>query len=400
MKCDKKLKAMSWLMAAGALLMAGCGENEAKKFGYKGLDLKEADPMFFSTGPTVTNWVPARVLNVCEDYSFSDDELKLLAAVGVITPGDELAEIPAGYAKQDDEPWFTTWTKDNTAFGLSGKAGFISHYDEDRQVWMTSESYFSSYWSTREEALAALGRLRSALEDKVYGVKKFHDFEACWVAEYVRLRVMGVVGQKADGSWSCMLDIQDKIRIGCGQWEPVGEQQRRRNQYVYAKAVKQWQEETKKILDDNHARLEKAFADTAQARFAAPLDWQMVDFSEGPRYIAVSVGTFTNALDEAWTAQLDEIRAVLGLSPAEDAVNRSEDGDVQLVSAEMQDARYDVRLDMTLSRDEDDAVAAPEGDAAAPEEPDASEPRGRWRRVVVERLPEGVVLPARPVLQK
>ena len=398
MKTETMMKRMSWVAAAAALLAAGCSDNEAKKFGYKGLDLEEADPMFFSTAPSVTNWVPARVLSVCENYDLSDGERKILADAGVITPGDELAEIPAGYAKQDDEPWFTTWTKANAAFGLTGVAGFLSHYDEDRKTWTTSEGYFSSYWPTKEEALAALGRLRATLAEG-YGVKKFHEFDACWVAEYVRLRVMGVVGQKADGRWSCMLDFQDKNRPGCGQWEPVPEQQERRNQYVYAKAMKKWRAETKQLLDANHARLEKEMADAALPGFAEPLAWQTSDFPDGPRYVGVRAGVFTNALEEAWTAQLAEVKSALGLAPAEDAVGREEQGGAQFRWATMQDARYDVRLDMMFAPAAPEEPA-PEGEGAPAEAASEAEPQGRWRLVCIERLPAGVALPKRPVLQK
>ena len=54
------------MAAAMAALFAGCFKNEAERFGYKGTDLADDDKMFFSTGPGVTNWVPARVLSVCE----------------------------------------------------------------------------------------------------------------------------------------------------------------------------------------------------------------------------------------------------------------------------------------------------------------------------------------------
>lgn len=393
------MKKISWMAAAGALLLAGCNDNEAEKFGYKGLDLEESEPMFFSTSPAVTNWVPARVLSVCENYEMTDEEKKVLASAGVIAPGEELAEIPAGYAKQDEEPWFTTWTKANAAFGLTGVVGFLSHYDEDRKVWTTSEGYFSSYWPTKEEAVAALGRLKAALAAEAYGVKKFHEFDACWVAEYVRLRVMGVVGQKADGRWSCMLDFQDKNRAGCGQWEPVPEQQERRNQYVYMKAMKKWRAEVQKTLGDNHARLEKEIAEAGLAGFAEPLAWQISEVPElGQCYLAVRDGVFTNALEEAWTAQLDEIKAALDLSPANDAVNQQEINGAQFRWVTMQDARYNVRLDMMFAPEP--SAAEPAEDAAAPEAPAEAEPRGRWRMVCVERLPEGVTLPKRPERQK
>jgi len=64
------------IVAAAAVLFAGC-QKEAEKFGYKGIDLADDDLMFFTTGPTVTNWVPARVLSVCEEYPMSPEETAL-----------------------------------------------------------------------------------------------------------------------------------------------------------------------------------------------------------------------------------------------------------------------------------------------------------------------------------
>ena len=66
------------IAAAMVALLAGCGENEAKRFGYKGVDLSDDDNMFFTTGLAVTNWVPARVLSVCEEYPISPDEAALI----------------------------------------------------------------------------------------------------------------------------------------------------------------------------------------------------------------------------------------------------------------------------------------------------------------------------------
>ena len=67
MKTDTMMKKISWMAAAGALLLAGCNDNEAEKFGYKGLDLEDSEPMFFSTSPAVTNWVPDPVRHKYSD---------------------------------------------------------------------------------------------------------------------------------------------------------------------------------------------------------------------------------------------------------------------------------------------------------------------------------------------
>jgi hypothetical protein len=87
----------------------------------------------------------------------------------------------------------------------------------------------------------ALETMKKTVAEK-FAPKKIYDFHNCWVAEYLRMRVMCVVGLKADGSWSCMLNIQDKNRAGCGQWEPVEAQQERLDEYKYRKAVKAWKE--------------------------------------------------------------------------------------------------------------------------------------------------------------
>ena len=66
-------------IAAAAAILAGCRKSEAERFGYKGADLHDDDKMFFTTGPTVTNWLPARVLSVCEEYPMSAEEDALIA---------------------------------------------------------------------------------------------------------------------------------------------------------------------------------------------------------------------------------------------------------------------------------------------------------------------------------
>ena len=67
---------MKRVLFAVALLgtLLGC-KPEAERFGYKGVDLAEAERECVSTGPGVTDWVPVRVLNVYEKYDFSADDL-------------------------------------------------------------------------------------------------------------------------------------------------------------------------------------------------------------------------------------------------------------------------------------------------------------------------------------
>ncbi|MGN0855253.1 MAG: hypothetical protein ACI4R9_07025 [Kiritimatiellia bacterium] len=392
------MKGWMWTATAGVLLLTGCGDNEAERFGYKGLDLEAADPMFFSTGPTVTNWVPARVLSVCETYDLSEGEQKLIAAAGVIAPGDEFAEIPAGYTKQDDEPWYTTWTRPTKAFGLEGVVGFLSHYDEDRKVWTTSEGYFSSYWESEAGALAALAKLQGILREG-YGVKKFYPFDKCWVAEYVRLRVMAVVGQKADGRWSCMLDIQDKNRPGCGAWEPIAEQQERRNHYVYTKALRAWKAEVREMLKQNHGRVEKSLEAAGLTGLGgAATDWQMTERAPDnlPCLARLLGGVWTNSFEEAWSERLAQIQTSLGLAPTGANTEQTYENGVRVRSVQMQDTRYDVRLDVAQLPESGEST---EGETAPAAEPSAR-PKGEWRVICFERLQPGFVLPVRPVLAK
>lgn len=393
------MKRLAWAtMTAGALFLAGCSDDttakvkydpEAIALGYKGMDTEVSDPMFFTTAPTVTNWVPARVLSVSEDYELAPGELKLIADAGVIAPGEDLAEIPAGYEKKDVEPWFTTWTRPASAFGFEGVAGFLSHYDEDRKVWLTSEGYFSSYWKTEAEARTALAQVKEAIREG-YGVRKFHDFDGCWVAEYVRLRVMAVVGQKADGTWSCMLDVQDKKRMGCGQWEPVEDQQQRLEHHVLMKAVRAWRADVAKVLEENHAAVEASRVASGLKDLDGASEWQMfnqLSEEQPPCMYRMAGGAITNALDVAWEERLAWIKDSLALSPEGTPVEQKmEDGSV-IRATVMRDARYEVRLDAILRAE---ATDASESETAAA--------KGEWRLLCLERLQSGFVFPKRPAI--
>ena len=224
---------------AVSVLFSGCFKSEAELFGYKGADIKKrkrpAESFFIVGG--VTNVLPARVLSVFEKYDFEPAETSLVAAAGIIQPSEPFKTIPAGYEKLFVEPWFVTWAKDSEAFGLKGKCGFVSHYNEDLDTWETGEAFFTSHWKTRDEALAALETIRLALETQ-YGAKKFYLFENSWAAEYRRLRVMGCVDLNAKGLWSAMLSVQDKNRPGCGIVESVEDQQEMLESYLKAKKEK------------------------------------------------------------------------------------------------------------------------------------------------------------------
>ena len=380
------------IAVAAAALLCGCGENEAKRFGYKGADLADGDMMFFTTGPAVTNWVPARVLSVCEEYPVSDDEKAIVAAAGVVWPGEPLEKIPDGYEKSVDEPWFTTWTrKDAEGFGRKGVAGFIAHYDEDKKVWETGETYFSTYFQDEAAALAALADTRKAVEER-FSPKKMYDFDHCWVAEYLRLRVMCLVGQKGDGTWSCMFDVSDKNLVGCGQWEPLDAQEERLAAFKYRKAVAAWKEAKEKAIALNHELVEKARAEKGFELLGE--DAHRFDTDDG-RAAYARGGMYgpdeKTPGRELWDARAKALAAATGVSfPADPEVQTIPSGYIVWAAAASNEL-YEVRLDMAFPP----PAPAERADGEEPPPPEAA-PRIEWRELCFERMQPGVVVPPRP----
>lgn len=384
--------------AAVATLLAGCGVNEAEKFGYRGADLDEDDKMFFSTGPAITNWVPARVLSVCEKYEMGPEEAALVKAAGVIDPGSPLESVPEGYAKLHEEPWFVTWQKDSESFGVKGVNGFISHFDEDKKVWETSETYFSSYYDDEASALAALADMKKRIADG-FGPKKFYDFDRCWVAEYRRLRVMCLVGQKADGKWSCMLDINDKCRPGCGQWESVPAQEERLADYRYRKAFKSWKEECSKALAANHEAIEKARAERGLELFGA--DVAPFDSGDG-RKMYRRFGSLPAAdagdRDAFWREKLAALAKATGVAFEGDAAKEQAPSGHEVLGISASSDLYDVRLDMAFpppaAEGVTDGAAAAEG--AEEGRPEPPPQLVEWRELCIEKTLPGFAAPPRP----
>ena len=386
------------IVVAAAALVAGC-QKEAERFGYKGVDLADDDLMFFTTGSTVTNWVPARVLSVCEEYPMSAEETALLAAAGVITPGEPLEKVPEGYVKDSAEPWFAMWKKEAENLGRKGVNGFISHWNEDKNVWETSETYFSSYYPDEAGALAALAETRKIIGSK-FSPKKFHDFDKCWVAEYLRLRVMCIVGQKPDGTWSCMLDINDKCRPGCGQWEPVEAQAERLAEYKYRKALAAWKAEKAKILSENHAAVEKI---RAEKGLALPGEGAREFDSDDGRKAYIRVGTcdaatVTNRVD-FWKEKAAVLAAATGVAFEGEPSSEEDPSGYVVLSGLASNDIYDVRLDMAFP-----PAAAAEGEKTEEEKTEGKnaedEPAPKspveWRELCIEKLQSGFAIPPRP----
>ncbi len=380
---------------------AGCTKTEAERFGYKGDDLLDPTNLtYLVLSPTVTNWVPERVLSIVEDYEFTPDELDVVKAAGVLMPGEEYPAFPEGYACTTKEPWLSQWTRPVKSFGFDGVAGIQAHYNEDRKVWETSESYFSSYWKTKDEALAALASVEAELA-RDFGVKRFHKISDGWVAEYVRLCVLGVVGPKADGTWSCMLDIRDKGRIGCGPYESPAEQQERLDRHVYMKEMKAWRAEVASILAKNAETVAKLAAGKGLAGIEGASE---PTEGEGGRKYRVLNGeceplpegaALETAVAGLWTNKVQLIAKSLGAEFTGEPVKEAM-GDSDLWwSATWKGDLYEVRLDVSMP------APVPASEEKSADEAEARPvPCGRWRILYTEAIQPGTVFPPRPQLKK
>lgn len=402
------VRAAAAAFALGAVL-AGCGgpgaePTEAERLGYKGEDLVDQTNLtFLVTSPTTTNWVPERVVSVFEKYEFTEDELSVVEALGVLMPGESYPALPEGYAKETDEPWFAYWTRPVENFGLKGVVGVLTHFDEDRNVFETGESYFSSYWDTREDALAALAKVRAVFEEK-FRVKKFHEISDGWVAEYVRLGLMGVVGQKADGKWSCMIDVRDKCRSGCGAWEPVDVQRERRARYEYTKAMKAWRVAVADVLAKNHEAVVAAMEAKGLAGFGAEAvvndapDGRKVKALFGQCDGAADALSLTNLIETVWGERVAEVEKAIGVKLEGDIAKQGEDGVDAWWSATGKSDLFEVRVDVAVPV----VPPAPEPQPAETEDeqpPPEMRPTGQWRILFLEAFQPGMALPPRPVLK-
>ena len=381
------------IIAGAVILIAGCGDNEAKRFGYKGADLADDDKMFFSTGPTVTNWVPSRVLSVVEEYPISAVEAALVKASGVIEPSAPLESIPEGYTKLSEEPWFTTWRKEGVDnFGIKGVNGFISHYNEDKKVWETSETFFSSYYQNEADALVALANIKKIVAEK-YPPKKFHEFNNCWVAEFLRIRVMCLVGQKPDGTWSCMLDINDKCRPGCGPWEPVEVQAERLADYTYRKELSAWKIAKEKAVSGNHAAIEKVRAEKGLELFGdGASSYEAGDGRTGYQRYGSRPSSEVTSREALWKERIEAISKATGVVFAGEPTVQDDPSGYSVWFASSSSDIYDVRLDMAFPPEKPEV----EGPKAEEEEAPTPKPQAEWRELCIEKILPGFEVPPRP----
>lgn len=379
------------LAAAASFVLAGCSQkSEAEKFGYRGMDLDDDEVVPLIVG-TASNMVPARVLNVCEEYEFTADERAVMAAAGLVASMAKFDKLPAGYAVKKAEPWFSICAKDTEAFGFKGVAGFICHVDEDDGSCETGETFFSTYWASEAEAAKAQADLRAKFAAEMKP-KRFWDFDKCWIAEYVRLRVLCACGVNSEGKWTCMLDLQDKQLDGCGSWEPVEEQRAMLARHRHGKAMRAWSAAVAKVLDDNHAAILKA-------RGVAADDGRWVTDSalarsreSGGEFVAAG-----RAAENVWENAVSNLSAATGMDmegalPAPEFVLE----DCAQWRSAWTNGHY--VAEMSLCCPTNLPSAAAEGEEVEGRAGDGPEPppRGFWRSVVRERLQPGFALPPRP----
>lgn len=386
------MTAFCMLFAAVASCVEPAPEAELARFGYRDFDLAATNLVFFSTAEAATNWVPVRLLRVAEDYEWTADEEALIAAAGVVTPCVPQAEIPPGYAKRYDEPWFTGWERPVEAFGFKGVAGMQTHYNEDAGRWDTGETYFSSYWPDEAGARSASEALGRRLAD-AYKAKRLHEFHGAWIAEYVRLLAMGVVGRTADGRWSCMLTFRDKSRVGCGEWTSVEEQRRRLGNYRYGKALKAFEAALEKALAANRAAIVRSR--DARGLKALPEGFSAYPQEDG-RTVQVMFGGFayavpesdaevTNAMKAVWSERRAFVEEVSGVKLSEEAEMGRFPGGHALWCASGTNEMYDVRLDIAYPVR---GMELAEGETLPT--------NGEYRVLLFERLQPGIELPTRP----
>jgi len=397
--CNISLPALA-AFAAVVSLFAGCRKSEAELFGYKGADLKKSmssGESFFVVAPGVTNYLPRRVLSVWEKYDFEPCETALVAAAGIVQPSETLDKIPAGYAKLSVEPWYTTWSKDTEAFGVKGKVGFVSHFDEDAGKWETGESYFTTHWKTREEALAQLESF-AQLVTLEYGAKKLYRFDDCWAAEYRRLRVLGAVGQNALGLWSCMISIQDKNLPGCGLAESLEIQQEMLDRHLYEKALKKYEKEVNEIFESNHAKVEAQRKARSLTALEGEAEWSRrgeATYSAEIGGALVPSGEFESIAafrDAHWNQIVAKVEKAFGVSCPTGAVEKAVfEGGLEERSFRVENELYDIRVSALFPPEKTE-----ENEKRFP--PEAF--NGEWRIYAVEKLLDNVKLPERPQEKK
>ena len=404
------MKKLALVSLAAAAVFAGCDapkspeQLEAEAFGYRGIDLQElSETNFFATAVGATNWIPARVMAVYENYDFGPKEQALVKAFNVLQPSIKLSQIPEGYALEEAAPWLQVWGKKTEVFGFEGISRFYAHFNEDKNVYELGSMMFSTYSKSVDEANAKLLEIRESLVNSAdFAPLKIYEFPEGdkFVAEYLRVSLIALVGKKSDDVWSTMVTISDKSDMGCGQWESVAEQQDRRNRYNYRKALAQWKVDVAELWKENHAACVAQLKSAGLAGFDEKIVWR-VNPNNANMYcimtdaFCVEPSNPRDAAEKALAACREKIKNAIGLElPEEKQVTNYEMGDVELWCIEAEQAPYFVRLEMAipLAAEENATETAREEEVCS-----HAEMRGQWRIVCFEGLADGRMLPAKPV---
>jgi hypothetical protein len=277
---------------ATVLVLAGCGDREGRRFGYKGSDLDNDEKMYFALG-SATNWLPARALMTNErDYPVGDREKALVAEMKLIAPGEALDRMPEGYSRRDVEPWFDTYVRESEALGFKGYAGAILHFDVDARLYRVGESFFSVYVDSEAVAMDASRRMKAEFAAKCNPLK-IYDFAGSWVAEYLRYVVICAVGQRADGRWTAMLSVRDKLVDPSLAWVPVDEQKEILADDRYARKMAVWTKENAEAMAKNHETVMAKAKERSLPLFDGAA-WSQA--GEGP-YVCEGEGAFDGAVE-------------------------------------------------------------------------------------------------------
>lgn len=382
------MKKVGIVIIAACALVAGCAKkSEAEKLGYRGNDISKMQS-YFTIDCVVTNWVPIRLFEVVEDYALSTNEIAILNALEMTLPGSTLKELPKDYGEDEVGPWLTAWKKDAAHLGFKGSKGFFSHFNEDTGAYETGEAYFSSYWKTREDALAAQEKMK-AIFAETFNPLKIHTFPDAWIAEYLRLRVMCAVGKRPDGVWSCMLSLADKANEGCGVWEPYALQQERKDEYLFNKAMQAWRATVAELRNKNRKECIAALKAKGYPGEEG-LNWSPYD-DGSHTYCEVETFGMTNAVEQIWADLAKRLKIGYGLKlPEKPEVQDVGNGYSVWVATVTNDTPYEARVDIAVPPKElvDQETTEGEDEIAAPV--------AQWRLIIHEKLLPGNELPPRP----
>lgn len=311
-------------------LLTGCSDREGKRFGYTGADLGNKDKMFIAIG-TVTNYLPARVLMPIErSYVIGEREKAVIKHSALETPGTEIKEIPSGYVVREKEPWFTVYVKEGTSLGIKGTCGIVSHYNEEKKIHSLSETFFSVYVDSPEEAAAVSAKMRQAVERDCMPLK-IYSFDGSWVAEYLRMVAVCVVGRRPDGRWTAMFTLRDKLIDPSLVWVSIDEQKEILADYVFSKEMEKWTLASREAHGKNHVAV---LAKAAKRGLASVngLRW-MFDgmsnryFSETVKNLEVPPAATPEEINALVASGIKEAAALFGVEfPSEMEFNTVEGG--------------------------------------------------------------------------